>query len=52
LDILQQHKLFAKISKCEFFKQQVEYLGHLISKNGIAVDEKKVEAIQNLAYTI
>ena len=46
LDILRQHKLFAKISKCEFFKHQVEYLGHLISKNGIAVDKKKVEAIQ------
>jgi len=46
LDILRQHQLFAKISKCEFFKQEVEYLGHLISKNGIAVDKRKTEAIQ------
>ncbi len=47
LEILQQHKLYAKISKCEFFKRQVEYLGHFISKDGISVDERKVIAIKN-----
>ena len=47
LDILRQHKLYAKISKCEFFKEQVEYLGHFISKDGISVDKRKIEVIQN-----
>ena len=31
--------------KYEFFKQELTYLGHLISKNGIQTDSKKVEAI-------
>ena len=35
-----------KPSKCEFFKQELTYLGHFISKNGIQTDSKKVEAIQ------
>ena len=34
-----------KPSKCEFFKQEVTYLGHVVSKNGIQTDSKKVEAI-------
>ena len=34
-----------KLSKCEFFKLQVTYLGHIVSKNGIETDSKKIEAI-------
>ena len=32
--------------KCEFFKSQVTYLGHIVSKNGIETDPKKIEAIK------
>lgn len=46
LDILRSNKLFAKRSKCEFFKSQVEYFGHLILKEGILVDIRKVKAIR------
>jgi hypothetical protein len=35
------------MAKCEFFKESVEYLGHVISAQGIATDPKKVEAVQN-----
>ena len=35
-----------KVSKCEFFKSQVTYLGHIISKNGIVTDLKKINAIK------
>ena len=35
-----------KLSKCEFFKSQVAYLGHIVSKNGIETDPKKIEAIK------
>src|SRR5436305_14778648 len=47
LDLLRQHQLYRKISKCEFFKEAVEYLGHIISTNGIATDPKKVEVVKN-----
>ena len=36
-----------KLSKCKFFKPQVTYLGHIISKYGIETDPKKIEAIKN-----
>ena len=35
LKILWEHKLYAKLKKCEFFKDQVEYLGYIVSAKGI-----------------
>ena len=35
-----------KLSKCEFFKSRVTNLGHIVSKNGIETDPKKIEAIK------
>ena len=35
-----------KPSKCEFFKSQVKYLGHIVSKNGIETNPGKIEAIE------
>jgi len=46
LGTLRQHRLFAKESKCEFFKDQVKFLGHLVSKDGIAVDPDKVAVVK------
>ena len=36
-----------KPSKCEFFKSSLKYLGHIVSKDGIATDPHKIEAIRN-----
>ena len=47
LDRLREHQLYAKISKCEFGKSKVEFLGHVVSNEGVAVDFKKVEAVQS-----
>ncbi|CAH1770615.1 5025_t:CDS:1, partial [Entrophospora sp. SA101] len=47
LKILRQHKLYAKLSKCEFLQSKVEYLGHYISAEGIAVDTRKTAAIKD-----
>ncbi|GKA11296.1 putative reverse transcriptase domain-containing protein [Tanacetum coccineum] len=43
--ILRQKKLYAKFSKCEFCLQQVAFLGHIVSADGIIMDPSKVEAI-------
>ncbi|XP_025664745.1 uncharacterized mitochondrial protein AtMg00860-like [Arachis hypogaea] len=45
LQILKERKLYAKLSKCEFWKDEVQFLGHVVSKQGIAVDPSKVEAL-------
>ena len=42
---LKQVGLKLKPSKCEFFRQELTYLGHVVSKEGIQTDLKKVEAI-------
>ncbi|WP_208972667.1 hypothetical protein, partial [Escherichia coli] len=43
--LLREHKLYAKESKCEFFKTEIHYLGHIITNDGIMMDPEKVEAI-------
>lgn len=47
LQILQQNLLHAKESKCRFGCSKVDYLGHVIIENGIAVGKKKLESIVN-----
>uniref|UniRef100_A0A2N9IFH6 CCHC-type domain-containing protein n=1 Tax=Fagus sylvatica TaxID=28930 RepID=A0A2N9IFH6_FAGSY len=45
LQVLKEKKLYAKLKKCEFWLDSVAFLGHVISKDGISVDPKKVEAV-------
>jgi hypothetical protein len=45
LQKLRDHKLYAKLSKCEFWWKQVAFLGHVISKGGISVDPSKVQDV-------
>jgi hypothetical protein len=47
LQRLREKRLYAKFSKCEFWLDNVIFLGHVVSKDGISVDSKKVEAIVN-----
>jgi hypothetical protein len=44
---LREHQLYAKLSKCEFWIDEVLFLGHIINKDGLAVDPKKVTDILN-----
>ena len=37
----------AKLSKCDFYKDKIHYLGHIILDEGISVDPEKIEAIMN-----
>ena len=41
LQTLRDHRLYAKFSKYEFWLEQVAFLGHMVSKDGIQVDPKK-----------
>ncbi|GKE61761.1 putative reverse transcriptase domain-containing protein, partial [Tanacetum coccineum] len=43
LELLKKEKLFAKFSKCEFWLQEVHFLGHVVNSNGIHVDPSKIE---------
>ena len=45
LQTLRDHQLYVKFSKCEFWLDQVAFLGHVVSKDGIQVDPKKIEAV-------
>ena len=45
LQTLRDHKLYAKLSKCDFWMREVSFLGHVVSERGVEVDQKKVEAI-------
>ncbi|XP_019170443.1 PREDICTED: uncharacterized protein LOC109166012 [Ipomoea nil] len=45
LDIMKKNQLLAKLSKCSFAKKEVEYLGHIISENGLQTDPGKLVAV-------
>ena len=47
LEILRKEKLYAKISKCEFWLREVQFLGHVVNHEEIKVDPTKIEAIMN-----
>ncbi|KAL8155848.1 hypothetical protein AgCh_001046 [Apium graveolens] len=47
LGILREEQLYAKFSKCEFWRNEVQFLGHVINKEGVLVDPSKIEAVSN-----
>ena len=47
LQTLREKQLYAKFNKCEFWLDQVVFLGHIVSGKGIKVDPKKIEAVLN-----
>jgi GGDEF domain-containing protein len=46
LERLGQNQLYAKFSKCEFWLEEVAFLGHVLIANGVAVDPSKIEAVK------
>lgn len=45
LELLAKHQLFANLKKCSFGQGSVEYLGHVISRKGVATDPAKTDSI-------
>ncbi len=45
LQRLLTHQLYAKIEKCEFHQTTVSFLGYVISSGGVAMEDKKVQAV-------
>ncbi|GJV31020.1 RNA-directed DNA polymerase [Tanacetum coccineum] len=46
-EVLDREKLYGNLEKCDFFASQVTFLGYLVSAQGIQVDDKKIQAIQD-----
>ena len=47
LQLLRDHQLYAKFSKCEFWLTEVRFFGHVVSALGVSVDPEKVEAVMS-----
>jgi len=45
LGVLREHQLYGKLPKCEFWLEEVQFLGHVISVKGIVVDPAKIETM-------
>ena len=47
METLREERLYAKLSKCDFWLKEVSFLGHIVSAEGIRVDPTKIEAVVN-----
>jgi Reverse transcriptase (RNA-dependent DNA polymerase)/RNase H-like domain found in reverse transcriptase/Retroviral aspartyl protease len=47
LQVLRDNQFYCKLKKCTFFDPEVQYLGHIVSGEGIKVDPKKVQVVQD-----
>ncbi|GJS83340.1 putative nucleotidyltransferase, ribonuclease H [Tanacetum coccineum] len=48
LNLLRSEKLYAKFSKCDFWLDSVQFLGHVIDSSGVHVDPAKIETIKKI----
>ena len=45
IQFLREHWLYAKLSKCDFYRDRIQYLGHIISEEGISVDPERLKPL-------
>ena len=50
-DHLRKHKLHVKLNKCNFGKDRVKYLGHVVGSGELSVDEDKVVAVADAPFS-
>src|ERR1700749_2529932 len=49
LQLLRENQLYAKLSKCDFFKEEISFLGHVINRAGVKMEPSKVDAVMQWA---
>ncbi|GJY19165.1 putative reverse transcriptase domain-containing protein [Tanacetum coccineum] len=49
LELLKKERLYAKFSKCDFWLDSIQFMGHVIDRSGVHVDPGKIEAIKSWA---
>ena len=47
LDILRKNGLFANLKKCRFHKDEVQFLGYVVSSQGIQMEDERIKAVRN-----
>ena len=47
LQLLRDHQMYAKFSKCKFWLTEVRFSGHVVSASGVSVDPEMVEAVMS-----
>ena len=47
LQLLRDHQLYSKFSKCEFWLTKVRFLGHIVSASGVSMDPEKAETMMS-----
>ena len=47
LDLLRKNGLFANLKKCRFHKDEVRFLGYVVSSQGIRMEDERIEAVRN-----
>ena len=47
LQLLRDHQLYTKFSKCKFWLTEVRFLGHVVSASSLSVDPEKVEVMMS-----
>ena len=47
LDLLRKNGLFANLKKCQFYKDEVRFLGYVVSSQGIQMEDEKIKAVKN-----
>ena len=45
--VLRNHHLYTNLSKCDFYNNEIHYLGDIVSKKEISMDFEKIKAIMN-----
>jgi len=51
-DLLEQHSLFLKLAKCEFFQMAIDYLGIRVQRGELMIDPAKIAGITNWPTTL